>query len=84
MPGNGGIHISNIFPARADMSGSNLANPRYALRTAPCRAVFIRAGELLRCKFRSTKYLWVLSTSFSLCLSDRKEAELGRAQSTPS
>lgn len=38
MPGNGGIHISNIFPAWADMSGSNLAKPRYALRTAPCRS----------------------------------------------
>lgn len=38
MPGNGGIHISNIFPAWADMSGSNLANPRYALRTAPCQS----------------------------------------------
>lgn len=38
MPGNGGIHISNIFPAWADMSGSNLAKPRYALRTATCRS----------------------------------------------
>lgn len=84
MPGNGGIHIRNIFPARADMSGSNLANPRYALRTAPCREVFFQARELLRCKFRSTKHLCILSTSFSLCLSDRKEAEWGRAQSTPS